>query len=574
MNPQRPKSPLSPQLKIEPASKWADNTLSALDSADHVSRTTAIPPGPDLPGPDLPGAYPYTPSTLEPGPSFEEVRDTAKEYLQAAGQYVPSQEDLKKVAQNAGSTIRGYIPNGVAAYLGPSQLRQEADTASPIDESETTPTAGDGFVLLNRGVRKANDQTQGDHDVQHDSINNSGTTYGETSGTTDSEPPEMNGQPKFDSTHLNVIHPSSLGNGQASDDASTRTQPGSRALSEQDTEGVATPFSYTGHSIGGTSLIVHGNSEVRTAATYGPHHESNTNLMGDPHAEMNGHPDGIINHGGVKVQLGPGGEGALTAPNSGVAAEPGPGPGITARQMIQQDGPVKESSENANGGAAVEGHEYMKPKRSPHHKEKASEEPSHKQTTSDKKMDNDTVNTAPRTHPLGKEGTQWKGVPLEEGYQAALDRNEDRSLAIGDSQPSTIPNAKPGTIPRKGDSHPTKPLMKDVNSNTATTGHGGASDSSPVAKPKSSGMSPSYPEGNPPRGGEQAPGQPRPASPMTAEENPHVGRATAGPNSKKLREPSNSSSEGEQGRGRRKGNFLNKIKTWSKRLSQERKAKN
>lgn len=116
-NPPRPKSPLSPQLKIEPASKWADNTLSALDSAEHATHTPAV-----TPGPDLPGAYPYTPSTLEPGPSFEEVRDTAKEYFQAASQYVPTQEDLKKAAQNAGSTIRGYIPNGVVTYLGVSVL--------------------------------------------------------------------------------------------------------------------------------------------------------------------------------------------------------------------------------------------------------------------------------------------------------------------------------------------------------------------------------------------------------------------------------------------------------------------
>lgn len=187
---------------------------------------------------------------------------------------------------------------------------------------------------------------------------------------------------------------------------------------------------------------------------------------------------------------------------------------------------------------------------------------------------NDIVNAAPRTHPLGKAGTQWKGVPLEEEYQAALDRDEDRGLAIGKSQPPTISNVKPGTIPRNGDSPPLKPSMKDVNSSTATTGHGGASGSSPVAHIKSSEQSSSFSEGNLSPDREQKHGQPRPTSPMMADENPHVSRATTGPNAKKLREPSNSSSEGEQNRGRHRGNFLNKIKTWSKRLSRERKAKN
>lgn len=106
-----PKVPLSPQLKIEPASEWANNTLSALDSSEQLHSAAT-------PGPELPGGYPYTPSSLEPGPSFEEMRDTAKEYLYAAGQYVPSHEDVKKMAQNAGFTVRGYMPNGVAAYLG------------------------------------------------------------------------------------------------------------------------------------------------------------------------------------------------------------------------------------------------------------------------------------------------------------------------------------------------------------------------------------------------------------------------------------------------------------------------
>lgn len=108
----RSKSPSSPQLKIDPVGEWANNATSTFDSTEQFHSATGTP------GPNLPGAYPYTPSSLEPGPSFEEVRETAKEYLHAAGQYVPSQEDIRRMAQNAGSAVRGYIPNGVAEYLG------------------------------------------------------------------------------------------------------------------------------------------------------------------------------------------------------------------------------------------------------------------------------------------------------------------------------------------------------------------------------------------------------------------------------------------------------------------------
>jgi hypothetical protein len=161
-------------------SEWANDTITALDSTD---RTQSIA---TTPGFDFPGGYPFTPSALEPGPSFEEIKDTAKEYICAAGQYVPSQEDLIRIAQAAGSNVRGYVPNGVAAYLGvlyghifvshltpyaaPLQPTQEPTTASPIEESETTPTTGEAFVLINRGNLTETVETRGNHEVQHESV--------------------------------------------------------------------------------------------------------------------------------------------------------------------------------------------------------------------------------------------------------------------------------------------------------------------------------------------------------------------------------------------------------------------
>ncbi|RDB18271.1 hypothetical protein Hypma_000472 [Hypsizygus marmoreus] len=47
------------------------------------------------------------------------------------------------------------------------------------------------------------------------------------------------------------------------------------------------------------------------------------------------------------------------------------------------------------------------------------------------------INTTARTHPLAGKGAQWKGVPLEEGYQAALDNNPDRQLNLGSGRNTT-----------------------------------------------------------------------------------------------------------------------------------------
>ncbi|KAH8814786.1 hypothetical protein DL96DRAFT_1753347 [Flagelloscypha sp. PMI_526] len=41
------------------------------------------------------------------------------------------------------------------------------------------------------------------------------------------------------------------------------------------------------------------------------------------------------------------------------------------------------------------------------------------------------LNLEPRTHPLGGEGAQWKGIPLDDKTQRELDRNPEEQLNIG-----------------------------------------------------------------------------------------------------------------------------------------------
>jgi hypothetical protein len=107
----------TPPVKAEPASEWANSTISALDSAEPTSQ----PPAVTTPGPEVPGAYPPTPGaapSVNNGLSLNNVKETAKEYLHTAEQYVPSQEDIKKAAQNAGMVVSNYLPESVAGYLG------------------------------------------------------------------------------------------------------------------------------------------------------------------------------------------------------------------------------------------------------------------------------------------------------------------------------------------------------------------------------------------------------------------------------------------------------------------------
>lgn len=103
------------------------------------------------------------------------------------------------------------------------------------------------------------------------------------------------------------------------------------------------------------------------------------------------------------------------------------------------------------------------------------------------------LNTTARTHPLAAEGAKWKGVPLSEPYQTALDNNPERGLNIGTDKDNTSAvtagykesasdEVKDGAYAMKDKvlgvttGHPsasTRPAGPDANidSTTADTGH-------------------------------------------------------------------------------------------------------
>ncbi|KAJ3561522.1 hypothetical protein NP233_g10142 [Leucocoprinus birnbaumii] len=524
------KPPLSsPQLKIEPANEWADHTITALDSTEPTQTNASTPHV------DFPGGYPYTPSAAEPGPSFEEIKDTAREYISVAGQYVPSQEDVRRMAQNAGSTVRGYIPDGVAAYLGPPIPTQEAVKASPIEESETTPTTGETFVLINRGSKTPIAGTRGNHDVLHESGAGTGAPGEPTASEGSADKPKPS-----DTLRARILGIA----GGADSDASTKTQPGSLAATERKenfTNGSVTPFSYQGATPGaGPPGLLGGAADEKP-------------MTGDKGKSM---------QGGARIP------GAKDAP---AAVEPSFKLSPPARATTSPKKLVKKEKSNGSSGhrrTETEG-AAEQPKRSP---PKVKEEKSEK-SPEELRMTNDEVHTKARTHPLGKEGTEWKGIPLEETYQAALDRNEDKGLTIGESRGSLAPNgASVKKANQKNENGDTlmKPNMDKVLSSTATTGHDDDTEisQSPLAQSRFTEPTTSQIDLTPSPEKNKDMKEPRTSDPSSGVH----GSSVTGPEAEEVIKGAKPNGHAQSEQGRKKGSFLNKIKGWSKRLSHDRKA--
>lgn len=109
------------------------------------------------------------------------------------------------------------------------------------------------------------------------------------------------------------------------------------------------------------------------------------------------------------------------------------------------------------------------------------------------------VNTTARTHPLGKDGAKWKGVPLSEGYQHALDGNSDRQLNLGNrgdsilSQSQSAAHPGSGTGDVKGDTSAPKGSVGNITSHeSSTTGGPPTLDANRVSNTADSGHSDVY----------------------------------------------------------------------------------
>ncbi|KXN87832.1 hypothetical protein AN958_08071 [Leucoagaricus sp. SymC.cos] len=498
---------LSPQLKIEPASEWANHTISALDSTGPPELNASTS------GAQFPGSYPYSPTTLEPGPSFEEMKDTAKEYLCAAGQYVPSQEDVRRIAQNASTTVRGFIPDGVAAYLGPPRSTQEPIKASPIEESETTPTAAGTFVLINRGNHDVMDSTRGNHDTPH--VGQDAAKQSRTFNVLD----KPSSSPSGDG--LNAFT-----NGQTDSNASTMAQPGSLAVAERIGEGHA-----NGGATSDSYRMIEGAGDHRTRAsptqTQSALHDPTSKLQESTGNDMNGG----IEKSEATVILPPHPP-ADAIPTGTDGAEMKAGPNDVAGAGIVNRG--RAHTEQPDLSSSAEKSKFLG------------------------RNEHDNPNTQPRKYSLGKDGAQRKGAPMDQGSR--VEHSESHVLAPKPSGPDIKPSGPPKEI--EDDSF-MKPNMAKVYSNTATAGHDDATAESPSQAAPSRFTEP------PPSDAEES--LPRDDSIETPQQ---IGAHDATHIPLIVPLDTKEAASSRKGSSRRRGGFLNKLRGWSKKFSQDRKSHN
>ena len=100
----------------EPPSDCASSTFDSIPSVDdHQIASNVTTPGLHVPG-AFPGPFPKSGVVQQDIQHY--VKDTAISALQTAKEYMPtSVEDVKRLIENTGDTVGGYLPQSVTAYL-------------------------------------------------------------------------------------------------------------------------------------------------------------------------------------------------------------------------------------------------------------------------------------------------------------------------------------------------------------------------------------------------------------------------------------------------------------------------
>lgn len=103
----------------EPASDWASSTLNALGPQATSSVEDQIASNPTTPGLHVPGAFPGPyPKSNVVQQDMQYVKETAINALQTAKEYMSTGvDDVKRLIENTGDTVGGYLPQSVTAYL-------------------------------------------------------------------------------------------------------------------------------------------------------------------------------------------------------------------------------------------------------------------------------------------------------------------------------------------------------------------------------------------------------------------------------------------------------------------------
>ncbi|KAF8815261.1 hypothetical protein BYT27DRAFT_7334025 [Phlegmacium glaucopus] len=122
-----------PKPVREPSSEWSSSTPNAPEPQAVSSPKDQIASNPTTPGLHVPGAFPgnIPKSGDDIQQDTEYVKHVAISAFQTAKGYAPTGvEDIKRLIQNAGDTVGGYLAESVAAYF---PHHTPADTSLPSD---------------------------------------------------------------------------------------------------------------------------------------------------------------------------------------------------------------------------------------------------------------------------------------------------------------------------------------------------------------------------------------------------------------------------------------------------------
>ncbi|KAG6877913.1 hypothetical protein C0993_002399 [Termitomyces sp. T159_Od127] len=391
-----------------PVEEWAENTVTSIrHSADLNS--LVLPSRTATPGPRVPGAYP-----------FEGEADYSRGVALHHG-YIRTQKNVMDAVMGARATAKRYLPGNLASYLPTSTERNsvppndtsltEADSSGAANSIEDpsdhlSSAALDSSVSENNKseINASSPTSPTNPETEHRPSLLSNISTRSNDGSMLSSPSRYSSQLSLTSPKTEVLHSSSETADTThhnSEPAATRNSHGGR-LSNADTN--------------------EGNAEHPDSRNEQEADQNSTSLQDDSveHCAQSDTPIGTP----YPAFLGPidlGGDKFLERVSGPIGVDFGSPPKSEEDHKVSH---TERATEESQVRKQLRLHLRFFDQLSP-------------------SVQQPTVHTEARTHPLAGSDAKWNGVPLEEQYQKALDDNSDRQLNLGS------PVAKPAFEERK-----------------------------------------------------------------------------------------------------------------------------
>ncbi|KAG6832091.1 hypothetical protein H0H87_002919 [Tephrocybe sp. NHM501043] len=409
-----------------PAEEWAEVTVTSIkDSADRTALVPLVPSESSTPGPHIPGEFPN-----------ESVVDYSRGIAFNSG-YIHTQQNFRKAVVDASVTAKQYLPDSLAAYF--------PDTRGTTANPNATPR---------ECIRNESPLHQ---DIQELETVHSGTSEAAPSSSAASssvnvqeqeteEGPPFTARAYTDTSYLTPhTNPDKEDDSFVRSNVSTKTLHGSPVTSpsQYSSQPSLTPPGIPNgamHSDSETADMTHYSSDTRyRGLENGTAYLSvgNGEKVSEPASKHEDNLDTPYSNGSPREEHGSGTGSQISQPGE---AE-GPYPPFLGPIDAGDDGlpPRKASGDEPELGSSV-----VSPKTG-----NFDETLDPEASEGFQGVQQPRVNTQARTHPLAGQGAKWKGVPLEESYQRAMDDSSDRQLNIGNVKDNTISATKPAYEERK-----------------------------------------------------------------------------------------------------------------------------